>query len=285
VIETGRLRRSLLYVPASNSRAVDKARSLPCDGVILDLEDAIDRSAKDAARRAAVEAVRSGFGGRHVTIRINGLDTPWGVADLEAVRAAPPDAVLAPKVGDASNAAAYVTALDGAAPLWAMIETCRAVLRLDEIAGVPGLEALVFGANDLLAEMRAAATADRAPLQAALGLTVMAARAHGLAVFDGVFNNFADAEGLAAECAQGAAFGFDGKTLIHPSQIAACNAAFAPSPAAVARARAVIAAFDAAGEGSAGVLSVGGRMVERLHLEAARRLLAIHEAASGADLA
>ena len=224
---TLRLRRSLLYVPASNPRAVAKARDLACDVVILDLEDAVAPVAKNDARRAAVEAIGAGdFGRREVAVRINGLDTPWGAADLEAVRAVRPDAVLAPKISDAAEAAAYVAALDGAAPLWAMIETCGAVLRLDHIAGVTGLEALVLGANDLLAGMRAAATPDRAPLQAALGLTVMAARAHGLAVFDGVFNALGDAQGFAAECAQGAVFGFDGKTLIHPDQIAACNAAF-----------------------------------------------------------
>jgi citrate lyase subunit beta/citryl-CoA lyase len=274
------LRRSLLYVPASNPRAMEKARSLPCDAVILDLEDAVADSAKDDARRAAVEAVRSGFGGRPVTVRINGLDTPWGPADLEAMRAVRPAAVLAPKVDDGRAVAAYVTALDRAAPLWAMVETCRAVLRLDEVAGVPGVEALVFGANDLLAQMRASPTADRAPLHAALGLTVMAARAHGLCAFDGVFNALDDAQGFAAECAQGAAFGFDGKTLIHPDQIAACKAAFSPTPGALARARAVVAAFEAQGDG---VLAVEGRMVERLHLDEARRLLAIHEAAIRAD--
>ena len=284
MIETPRLRRSVLYVPAANARAVEKARSLACDAVILDLEDAVAPSAKDAAREAAVEAVRGGgFAGREVIVRINGLETPWGAADIDAMRAAQPDAVLAPKVTEGSDVAAYASALAGAAPLWAMIETCRAVLRLDDIAGRPGLEALVFGANDLLAEMGAAAAPGRLPLQGALGLTVMAARAHGLIALDGVFNALADADGFAAECAQGAAFGFDGKTLIHPNQIAACNAAFAPGPAAVARARAIIAAFDDAANGGAGVIAVDGAMTERLHLAQAQRTVAIHDAASRAD--
>ena len=278
--------RSVVYVPASNPRALDKARSLPCDAVILDLEDAVAPAAKVDAREAAVAAIRAGgFGARAVVVRVNDLDGPWAAGDLLAMSAARPDAILAPKIDDAADIAAYGAALAGAAPLWAMIETCRAVLRLDEIAGAAGLEALVFGANDLLAQMGAAVTPDRAPLQAALGLTVMAARAHGLMVFDGVFNDLGDAQGFAAECAQGAAFGFDGKTLIHPNQIAACNATFAPNSAAVARARAIIAAFEEPSNADAGVLLVDGRMVEGLHLVEARRLLAIHEAASRADLA
>lgn len=276
-----RLLRSLLYVPASNPRAMEKVRSLPCDAVILDLEDAVAPSGKETARLAATQAIAArGFGARKVILRVNALGTPWGAADLAAARSVRPDAVLAPKVGGAADVAAYVAGLDGAAPLWAMVETCRAVLRLDEIAGSPGIEALVFGANDLLAEMRAGHTTGREPLRAALGLTVMAARAHGLAVFDGVFNDLGDAQGFAAECAQGAAFGFDGKTLIHPAQIGSCNAAFAPAPEAVAQARAIVAAFDG---GEAGVRKVQGCMTEGLHLDAARRVLAIHEAASRAD--
>lgn len=260
---------------------MDKARSLACDAIILDLEDAVAPSDKDAARAAAARAIGArAFGERPVILRVNGLETAWAAADLEAARGARPDAVLAPKVGGAADVAAYAAALEGSAPLWAMIETCRAVLGLAEIAGAPGLEALVFGANDLLAEMRAKRTTGREPLHAALGLTVTAARAHGLAVFDGVFNDLGDAEGFAAECAQGAAFGFDGKTLIHPAQIGACNAAFAPAPEAVAQARAIVAAFDG---DEAGVRKVQGCMTEGLHLKAARRLLAIHEAASRAD--
>lgn len=283
---TPRLRRSVLYVPASNPRAVLKARSLRCDAVILDLEDAVAPGAKDQAREAAVTALgEGGFGAREVVVRVNGLDTPWGAADLEAVRDARPAAVLAPKVSGVADVAGYAAALGDAVPLWAMIETCRAVFSLDHIAGCGELEALVFGANDLLAEMGASPGPERQPLQAALGLTVMAARAHGLAALDGVFNVLDDTEGFAAECAQGAAFGFDGKTLIHPGQIAACNAAFSPAPAAIARARAVVAAFEGIEEDRAGVRKVDGRMTEGLHLGEARRLLAIHEAASRADLA
>lgn len=277
---TPRLRRSLLYVPASNSRALEKARSLPCDVVILDLEDAVAPGAKDDARRAAVAAIGQGaVAEREVVVRINGLGSPWAADDLAAARQARPHAVLAPKLTHAADVAAYKAQLGGVTPLWAMIETCGAVLRLDAIAGGQGLAALVFGSNDLLAEMGAAVMADRAPLQAALSMTVMAARAHGLAVFDGVHNDLGDADGFAAECAQGAAFGFDGKTLIHPSQIDPCNAAFSPTSAAVARARAIVEAFEA--RGAQGVVLVDGCMVERLHLDEARRLLAIHEAASG----
>jgi citrate lyase subunit beta/citryl-CoA lyase len=275
-----RLRRSLLYVPASNSRALEKARSLPCDVVILDFEDAVAPGAKAEARRTAVTAIEEGaFGEREVVVRINGLATPWAADDLAAVRQVRPHAVLAPKISHGPDVADYAAALGETTALWAMIETCGAVLRLNAIAGVQGLAALVFGSNDLLAEMGAAVTPDRAPLQAALGLTVMAARAHGLAVFDGVFNDLSDPDGFAAECAQGAAFGFDGKTLIHPSQIGPCHASFAPTPAMVARARAIVEAFEQ--QGPEGVLLVGGRMVERLHLDEARRVLAIHEAASG----
>ena len=281
-----RLRRSVLYVPASNSRALLKARSLRCDAVILDLEDAVAPGAKGQARQAAITALREGgFGAREIVVRVNGLETPWGAADLEAVRDARPAAVLAPKVSSVADVAGYAAALGDAVPLWAMIETCRALLSLDQIAGCGELEALVFGANDLLAEMGASPGPERQPLQAALSLTVLAARAHGLAALDGVFNALDDPEGFAAECAQGAAFGFDGKTLIHPGQIAACNAAFSPGPAAIARARAVVAAFEGLEEGHAGVRKVDGRMTEGLHLGEARRVLAIHEAASRADLA
>lgn len=279
-----RLRRSVLYVPASNARAMARARSLPCDAIILDLEDAVAPDAKAQARQAAVAAIQAGaYGAREVVVRINGLRTPWGAADVEALRDIRPDAVLAPKVNGAADVADYVAALERAIPLWAMIETCRAVLKLDDIAGSDGLQALVLGANDLLAEMGAAAGSDRGPLQAALALTVMAARAHGLAALDSVFNTLADRNGFAAECVQGAAFGFDGKTLIHPDQIAPCNAAFAPTDTAVARARAIIAAFDDPSIGRGSVLAVDGRMVERLHLDEARRVLAIHDAAIRAD--
>lgn len=281
--------RSALYVPASNRRALDKAGSLDCDLIIIDLEDAVAPQAKVEARANVVEALQGqGLVGRTVIVRVNALGTPWGPDDLAAVRAAQPHAVLAPKVSSADDVAAYAQALaDAQAPvaLWAMVETCRAVLRLDEIAGSGQLAGLVFGSNDLLAEMGAASTPGREALLAALGLTVMAAKAYGLTVLDGVLNALDDEAALAAECAQGAALGFDGKTLIHPSQIAVCNQAFSPTSRAVERARAVVAAFADPRNAGQGVLVVDGRMTEHLHLVEARRILAIHDAASAAQSA
>lgn len=277
-----RPRRSALYMPAANARAIEKARELACDVVILDLEDAVAPDAKETARGQAVEAVRAGgFGPREVVIRVNGLDTPWGAADLGAAAAAGPDAVLVPKVSAPEDLAAYAAALGGGARLWAMIETCLAVLRLDALgaaAADSGAEAWVVGSNDLAKEMRCSPGVERAPLQPALALAVTAARAHGLAVLDGVFNDIADADGFARQCAQGLAFGFDGKTLIHPSQIDPANRAFTPDAVEVAQARAVAAAFDRPENAGKGVLKVEGRMVERLHLAEARRLIAVAEA-------
>lgn len=271
-------RRSVLYLPASNARAIEKARTLPCDAVVLDLEDAVGPGDKAAARAAAQAAVRAGgFGRREVVVRVNGLDTPWGLDDLAAIAAAGPDAILAPKVSALADVAAYRERA-GATPLWLMVETCAAVFALDALAGAPGVEALVFGANDLAKEMGARISAGRAPLQAAMALTVAAARAHGRAALDSVFNDFRDAAGLAAECAQGRDFGFDGKTLIHPAQIAAANAAFSPDEAEIAWAQAVAKAFDSPENAGKGVISVEGRMVERLHRDAALRVLALSDA-------
>lgn len=277
-----RPRRSALYMPASNPRAVDKARELPCDVVILDLEDAVAPEAKAEAREAAVAAVTAGgFGPREVVIRVNGLDTPWGAEDLAAAALAGPDAVLAPKIGGPEDVDAYAQALPGGAPLWIMVETAQALFRLDAIAArarAGALSALVVGSNDLAKELRCRPGVARAPLTAALSMTVAAGRAYGLAVLDGVFNDIADAEGLARQCMQGADYGFDGKTLIHPSQVAAANAAFTPDADEVTQARAVVAAFDSPENAGKGVLKVEGRMTERLHLEAARRLIAVAEA-------
>ncbi|WP_309644211.1 CoA ester lyase [Phenylobacterium sp.] len=279
-----RPRRSALYMPAANQRAIEKARDLACDVVILDLEDAVAPEAKDLARTQAVEAVRAGgFGRREVVIRVNGLDTPWGHADLEAAAAVKPDAILAPKVSSPADVAAYGEALSGDTALWVMIETCAAIFALPAIAAAGGrLAALVVGTNDLAKEMRCRLDVARAPLNAALSLTVAAARAERLVVLDGVFNGIEDDAGLAAQCDQGAAFGFDGKTLIHPRQIEAANRAFGPAADEVVWSRTVVAAFDLPENAPKGVIRVEGRMVERLHLDEARRLIAVADAIAAA---
>jgi len=279
---TLRPRRSALYMPASNPRAVEKARSLDCDVVILDLEDAVLPEAKDAAREAAVAALHAGgFGPREVVVRVNGLDTPWGRRDLAAMALAAPDAVLVPKVTRPRDIAAYVDTLSGApehTSLWAMIETAPAILTLDAIAGASHrLGALVMGLNDLARELGARQTAERSPFFAAMSLTVAAARAHGLVALDSVYNEIDNLESLDFACRQGSDFGFDGKSLIHPSHLAICNAAFTPEPSEVSWARAVIAAFDAPENSGKGALRVGGRLAERLHRDQAMRLVDIAE--------
>lgn len=264
--------RSALFLPASNARAIEKARGLPCDAVILDLEDAVAPEAKGEARRAAVAACREGFGGRRVVVRINALDTPWGADDLAAVFDLPIDAVLAPKIRAAEEAACHAAALAGPAP-WVMIETARAIAALQGIADAVGPGgALVVGTNDLALELRCAGRAALAPL---LPLVIAAGRAAGALVLDGVRNDFSDLEAFAAEAREGAALGFDGKTLIHPAQIDPCNAAFTPSAEAVARARAVVAAFALPENAGKGAIRLDGRMVERLHLAEAERVLAL----------
>jgi citrate lyase subunit beta/citryl-CoA lyase len=286
---SARPRRSALYLPASNARAVDKARSLPCDVVILDLEDSVAPDAKAEARAGAVEAVRAGgFGGREVVIRANGLDTPWGAEDLAAAAEARPDAVLVPKVSTPEDLSAARTRLGDSLPIWAMIETCAAIFRLDALGAESvnvGVQAWALGSNDLAKEMRCRLTVEREPLLTALSLSLMAARAHGLAILDGVFNEIADADGLARQCAQAAAFGFDGKTLIHPSQVEPANAAFTPDSAAVAWARTVVGAFALPENAGKGVLKVEGRMVERLHFAEAKRLLSVADAIAAREAA
>lgn len=279
-----RPRRSALYMPAANARAIEKARDLACDVVILDLEDAVAPEAKESARLQAAEAVRAGgFGRREVVIRINGLDTPWGLEDLAAAIEAQPDAILVPKVSTAHDVTAYGAAQAARVPLWAMVETCAALFALDEIAGAgAGLETLVVGTNDLAKEMRCRLTTARAPLAGPLSMIVAAARAHGLSVLDGVFNGIEDDAGLAAQCEQGVEFGFDGKTLIHPRQIEAANAAFSPSPEDVAWSQAIVAAFDLPENAAKGVIKVEGRMVERLHLAQAQRVIAVAGAIAAA---
>ena len=277
-----RPRRSALFLPASNPKAVAKARELDADVVILDLEDAVAPDAKDEARAAAVQAVSDGgWGRRELVIRVNGLDTPWGAADLAAAAAAGPDAVLVPKVSDCAGLRAYDAALASAPPatrLWTMIETCAVVPELGRLAALKSstrLSAFVLGTNDLAKDMRAQIRPGRAPFLPILSAAVCAARAHGLTVIDGVCNEFRDAEVLRREAEQGLEFGFDGKSLIHPDQIGPCNAVFSPSAAEVEQARAVIAAFEDPGNAGKGAIRLEGRMVELLHLAQARRTLAI----------
>ncbi|MFN4091296.1 MAG: HpcH/HpaI aldolase/citrate lyase family protein [Brevundimonas sp.] len=271
------LARSVLYLPASNPRAVEKARGVDADVVILDLEDAVAPEMKVEARAAAVQALAEGGFRGVVGVRVNGLDTPWGAADLKALTAA--RLIVAPKVESAEAVRALSAALPEACALWAMIETPAAVLRLDAIAGAGGaLDALMFGTNDLSAALGCGGSSDREPLKPWLAATVAAARANGLMAIDGVVNGIDDTAGLTAECAQGRLYGFDGKSLIHPAQIDAANAAFAPSEPEVAWAREVVAAFSSADAEGKGAIRVGYRMVERLHLDAAHRLLARHAA-------
>jgi citrate lyase subunit beta/citryl-CoA lyase len=288
-----RPRRSLLYLPASNSRALEKAKGLACDGVILDLEDAVAPDAKPAARHQAVAAVRAGgFGRRELVIRCNGLDTPWGADDLKAAAEAGPDAILVPKVNGPADIRAYEAAIAHAPPhtrLWAMIETCPAVFALNAIGAVRAedpasrLGGFAMGLNDLAKEMRCRQTPERTPMLAVLTLAVAAARAHGLFILDGVCNELDDPVGLEAQCRQGVDFGFDGKSLIHPNQIETANRLFSPPPEEVAWARAVIAAFaDPVNQGR-GALRVEGKLAEFLHLAQAERLVALADAIAEAE--
>ena len=277
-----RPRRSALYLPGSNARAIEKARSLPCDVVILDLEDSVGPDAKAEARALACAAAKAGgFGSRELVIRVNGLDTPWGPEDLAAAGAAGPDAVLVPKPASPGDLAAFRKALGGSTPMWAMIETCAAIFALDALGAASaalGVAGWVIGTNDLVKEMRCRLGAAREPLVPALAMSVMAARAHGVSILDGVYNDIPDMAGLERECRQGAAFGFDGKSLIHPTHLEVANRVFAPEAQAVAWARTVAQAFDLPENAGKGVLKVEGRMVELLHLAEARRVIAVAEA-------
>jgi citrate lyase subunit beta/citryl-CoA lyase len=266
------LRRSLLYVPAINARALDKARTLPSDVVIIDLEDSVPPEAKDAARQAAVDAMREGFPGKAVALRCNPLDTPWGQADLKAAVAARPDVLVLPKVAGPETVVAVGRGIGESIEIWAMVETCQAVLRLGDIAGAARttLGALLIGTNDLAFEMGCRLTVSREALTGVLSQTVVAARAFGLSPLDGPFNDFGDQGGLESQCRHAAELGFDGKSVIHPSQIEAANRAFSPSAERIAWARAVIAAFERSP--GAAVLAVDGRMVERMHLKEAQRV-------------
>ena len=286
---TLRPRRSALYMPGSNARALEKARTLAADTLILDLEDAVAPQAKEAARAQVCAAVAGGgYGHRELVIRINALDTPWGAEDLQAAARSGADAVLLPKPNTGADIAAATAALAKAdAPdamrLWAMIETPLAILNLQEIAAAvrqPGarLACFVLGTNDLVKETRADLSASRRPALYWLSASITAARAYGLDVLDGVYNDFKDADGFARECEHARALGFHGKTLIHPDQVAPANAAFAPREAEVAWARKIIAAFQQPENTGKGVITVDGRMVELLHAEMARRTVAIADA-------
>jgi citrate lyase subunit beta / citryl-CoA lyase len=280
-----RLRRSLLFVPGSNPRALEKARALPADGLIFDLEDAVAPMAKEEARTAVMAALATGgYGGRELVLRVNALDTPWGHADLAAAATMPIDAVLLPKVENPDRVRLAVALLDalGAPPertVWCMLETPLGILDARPIAAAsPRLAALVLGSSDLTKDLHAAHTRDRLPLLTALQLALLAARAYGLAALDGVHLDLSDDEGFALACRQGRELGFDGKTLIHPKQIEAANTAFAPSAEEVAWSRRIIAAYDEAASSGRGVVLVDGKLIENLHVENARRVVAVDEA-------
>jgi citrate lyase subunit beta / citryl-CoA lyase len=286
---TTRPRRSALYMPGSNARAIEKARTLAADVVILDLEDAVAPDAKEVARGQVVEAVRQGgFGPREVMVRLNGLDTPWGKADLEAAAGCGADVILLPKVSDAATLVSTGEALARAGladrtRVWAMMETPLAMLNAGAIAAAAHhpatrLSGFVMGTNDLAKETGARIVPGRAPMNSWLMTCLAAARAHGLAILDGVWNEIADEAGFVAECAEARDMGFDGKTLIHPNQIAPCNAAFSPAEKEVSWARTIIAAFEQPENATKGAIQIEGRMVERLHAEMARKLVVIADA-------
>ncbi|HEY1503900.1 MAG TPA: CoA ester lyase [Stellaceae bacterium] len=284
-----RPRRSVLFMPGSNARAIEKARTLAADCVVLDLEDSVTPDGKEAAREQAMEAVAAGgFGGSEVVVRINGLDTEWWLEDVNAAAWAKPDAVLLPKVSspkaleDVAERFFDISA-DHKIRIWAMIETPLAVLNAREIAAAAldmetRLACLVMGTNDLAKETRAKILPGREPMRVWLSTCIAAARAYGLDIIDGVYNTIGDTEGLTAECAAARDMGFDGKSVIHPSQVDAANAAFSPSAEEVAQARSIIAAFDLPENQRKGVIALDGRMIERLHVDIARRTVAIADA-------
>jgi citrate lyase subunit beta/citryl-CoA lyase len=294
-MSTVRPRRSVLYMPGSNARALEKARTLPADGIILDLEDAVAPEAKADARRQVVEAVKAGgFGPREVVVRINGLGTAWGLDDLEAAVSAGPDAVLVPKIEHADEVLDLGRRLDElgvpeTVALWAMMETPRALLNAESIAAVRRehegrrLSVFVMGTNDLAKETRARLLPGRAAFVPMLVACLLAARTTGIELLDGVYNGIRDAAGFRAECEQGRDLGLDGKTLIHPDQIGPANAVFAPSAEEVATAEQIIAAFAAPDAAGKGVLQVGGKMVERMHAEMAGRTVTIARAIAAAQ--
>jgi citrate lyase subunit beta/citryl-CoA lyase len=282
-------RRSVLYMPGSNARALEKVKTLSADGVILDLEDSVAPEAKETARRQVTDAAKAGgFGAREVFIRINGVDTPWHADDLAAAAHAAPDAILVPKISNPETLELIGRRLldmgtDHKTRVWAMIETPLAIFNILSIAAEAEdsesrLSGFVMGTNDLAKDTRARLVPGRAPMLSWLSTCVAAARTYGIAILDGVYNDIGNADGFEMECRQGVELGFDGKTLIHPNQIASCNAVFSPTPEEVAMARRMIAAFDLPENKGKGVVSIDGRMVERLHADMARRTVAIAEA-------
>jgi citrate lyase subunit beta/citryl-CoA lyase len=286
---TIRPRRSVLYMPGSNLRALEKAKTLPADGLILDLEDAVAPDAKETARTQVTQAVKAGgFGKRELFIRVNGIDTPWFSADIEAAVHAAPDAILVPKIAtpqqlDLIGQRLLDMRADKRIRIWAMIETPLAIFNAVALAAQARdsedrLGGLVMGTNDLAKETRARIVPGRTPMLGWLSTCVLAARTYGIDILDGVYNNLGDADGFARECAEARDLGFDGKTLIHPNQIEPCNAAFSPTPDEVTQARAIIAAFALPENKGKGVVQVGGRMVELLHAEMAQRTVAVADA-------
>lgn len=280
-----RPRRSALYLPGSNARALEKARTLPADCLILDMEDAVSPDSKELARRQIAESIsRGGYGPREVLIRVNGLNTPWGADDVAAVAKIGADGIVFPKIESPAEVRAAVAALDRAgAPadltVWVMAETPQGVLQIEAIAGAtPWLGGIIMGTSDLAKETRVRHTPDRIGFIAALSLCVLAARAHGLEILDGVHLDLSDEAGFRVACNQGRDLGFDGKSLIHPQQLAIANEVFAPAAADVQEARTIIAAWEHARQEGKGVTVVNGRLVENLHVEQARRTLAMTEA-------
>ena len=286
---TIRPRRSVLYMPGSNARALEKAKTLAADGVILDLEDSVAPDAKEAARKAVADAVKAGgFGSREVFIRVNAIDTPWHADDFTAAARAAPDAIVVPKISNPEQVEMMGRRLldmhiDQKTRIWAMIETPLAIFNILSIAAEARdsearLGGFIMGTNDLAKDTRARLVPGRAPMLPWLTTCIAAARIYGIDILDGVYNDIGNVDGFAAECAQGVDLGFDGKSLIHPNQIEPCNKAFSPSAQDVAWARKTIAAFDLPENKAKGVVSIDGRMVERLHADMARRTVAIAEA-------
>lgn len=285
MLPPSRSRRSVLYMPGSNPRALAKGKELPADALILDLEDAVAPDAKAAGRQSiqAALAEKSAYGHRELVVRVNGLDTPWGHADLEAMAKAGADAILLPKVESADMVRRASTVLGAAGapadlPIWCMMETPRGILHAEEIADHPRVGCLVMGTSDLTKDLMARHTPTRLPMLASLGICLLAARAAGIAIVDGVHLDLDDESGFAASCEQGRELGFDGKTLIHPKQIPAANDAFGPSAAAVAYARRQIEAYESALAEGKGVALLDGKLVENLHVAEAKRLVAQAEA-------
>jgi len=283
MINISRPRRSVLYMPGANTRALEKAKTLPADSLILDLEDAVAPDAKVNARQNILAALNTGFGHREAVVRINGLNTPWGLDDLKAFANSKADAIVLPKVESAEQVQEVATILSQAnarpdLTIWAMIETPKAIFKLPEIASShPLLEALVLGTSDLVKDLHARHTPNRVETQTALSLSILAARAFGLCVLDGVHLSLDDEAGLIQSCIQGRDMGFDGKTLIHPNQIAAANDAFGPSPAEISEAKERISAYEEAIRTGAGIAVLNGKLIEELHIQEAKRILSLAE--------